>query len=299
MTPDEGPAIRFAGVTRRFRPRRGTEARGVLDLTFEVAAGEIVCLVGVPGAGKSTILRLAAGLEHPDAGTVQVAGELATSPAAHARIGFVPAAPVFPRALEVREALAHFAALHPNGATAGRNISITLETWGLGEQAERRVERLGAPERRRLGMAQAALGGRRILLLDETLQGVDPVTRRDLGDRLQRFAGDGAAVLLTASDPVGLERVTDRFLILHAGRVVHSAATPALLGQRVLEVTLDAPPREPPPGFRLTRSGMEADLGTRSAEAALALCRAHRLAVRGSRVRLKSLDEVTFDALTR
>jgi len=298
MTVDAGLLV-FTGVTRRFGSRPPGVERGIFEISFNVAAGEVVGLVGAPGSGKSTILRLAAGLEYPDAGTIRVAGDRADTPAAHARIGLVPAAPVFPSGLGVRETLCYFAALHPDRAGSRRTVTTALEAWGLTGQESRRVERLGTPERRRLGMAQAALGNRQVLLLDETLQGIDPVTRRDLGDRLQRFAGAGGAVLLSASDPVGLERVVDRFLILHAGRIVHEAPAPAFLGQRVLEVTLDAPPREPPPGFRLTASGLEADLGTRSAEAALALCRAHRLAVRGSRVRLKSLEEVAFDVLTR
>ena len=69
---------------------------------------------------------------------------------------------------------------------------------------------------------------------------------------------------------------------------------PLLLGDRVLDVVLDELPREPPPGFRFTAAGLEADLGARTAEAALAVCRAHRLAVRASRVRFKSLDEVVL-----
>ena len=82
---------------------------------------------------------------------------------------------------------------------------------------------------------------------------------------------------------------------MRAGRLAHSAPAAALLGGRVLEVILDAPPPEPPPGFRLTAVGLETDLGRGTAESALALCRAHRLAVRASRVRLKTLDEAMFE----
>src|SRR2546425_12246203 len=76
-----------------------------------------------------------------------------------------------------------------------------------------------------------------------------------------------------------------------------SAPTAALLEERVLEILLDAPPTAPPPGFRITPYGLQADLGTRSAEAALALCRAHRLAVRASRVRARNLEDAVLDAV--
>ena len=88
-----------------------------------------------------------------------------------------------------------------------------------------------------------------------------------------------------------------RVLILARGRVVREGSMPGLLRERVLEVVLDAPPREPPPGFRVTVFGLETELGGGTVEAALALCRAHRLAVRASRVRLKSLEDVVLDAL--
>ena len=65
----------------------------------------------------------------------------------------------------------------------------------------------------------------------------------------------------------------------------------------MLEIVLDAPPGAPPPGFRVTPAGLEVDLGHGTVEAALAVCRAHRLAVRASRVRLKCLEEVVLDAL--
>jgi len=94
-----------------------------------------------------------------------------------------------------------------------------------------------------------------------------------------------------------LERLgTGRVLVLRAGRVVRAGQLASLLAERVLEVILDTPPPEPPPGFRVTAAGLEAPLAGRTPEAALALCHAHRLAVRASRVRVKSLEEIVLDA---
>ena len=100
----------------------------------------------------------------------------------------------------------------------------------------------------------------------------------------------------------GLERLAARVLVLQGGRIVRAGTLASLLAERVLEVVLDAPPREPPPGFRITATGLETPLNGRTAESALALCRAHRLAVRASRVRVKSLEEIvleTHDAAAR
>ena len=106
----------------------------------------------------------------------------------------------------------------------------------------------------------------------------------------------GVAVLLAADSLDTVERVAARVLLLRQGRVVRSAAPSALLAERVLEVVLERPPLTAPAGFRVTRFGLEADLKRVTPEAALALCRAHRLSVRASHVRLKSLDELTLEA---
>jgi ABC-type multidrug transport system ATPase subunit len=148
---------------------------------------------------------------------------------------------------------------------------------------------------RRVALAQAALGGRRVLLLDETLDGQDVAARRGLAERLGRRAWDGAVIVLATHDYTVVERLADRLVVPRAGSVVHDAPARALWQQRVLEIVLDAPPAAPPPGFRVAPFGLEADLGTRTVEAALALCRAHRLAVRGTRVRPKSLEDVVVE----
>jgi len=170
-----------------------------------------------------------------------------------------------------------------------------LAIAGLAPAADLRVEELGRADLHRLNLAQAALGGRRVLLLDETFSGLDAFARRDLRGRIASLAAEGVAVLIASRDPAALERLAARVLVLRGGRIVRAGPLATLLGERVLEVILDAPPPEPPPGFRVTASGLEAPLTGRTVEAALALCRAHRLPVRASRVRVKSLEEVVLE----
>ena len=100
------------------------------------------------------------------------------------------------------------------------------------------------------------------------------------------------AILLSAGSLEAVERVATRVLLLRRGRVVRVASPSTLLGERVLEVVLDRPALAAPTGFRLTPFGLQADLSRVTPEAALATCRAHRLAVRASHVRLKSLEEL-------
>jgi len=258
-----------------------------LDLvSLALLPGEIIGIVGPAGAGKTTLLRVAAGLVVPERGHVWCLGAA----------GYAPETPAFPPALTVREVLAYYARFHAAGRARRILVHDALEQAGLAPAADARAAALGTADLHRLALAQAVLGGRRVLLLDETLSGLDPLARRDLCTRVAHLAATGVAVLLAARDLGALERVGGRVLVLRRGRVVRAGALAALLAERVLEVFLDSPPPEPPPGFRVTAAGLEAPLAGRTPEAALALCRAHRLAVRASRVRVKSLEEIVLDA---
>lgn len=271
--------------------------RGLVGVSLALLPGEIAGVVGPAGAGKSSLLQVAAGCLKPAAGDVRVCGRSVTEPAARRVVGFAFDNPAFPPALTVREILLYYARLHcaakrersPQGL-----VREALELAGLAAP-EARVESLGRRDLHCLALAQAILGGRQVLLLDEILSGLDTIARRDLRGRIARLAANGVAVLMTARDPAALERLAARVLVLREGRIVRAGPLATLLGERVLEVILDAPPPEPPPGFRITAAGIEAPLAGRTVEAALALCRAHRLAVRASRVRVKSLEEIVLE----
>jgi ABC-type multidrug transport system ATPase subunit len=272
--------------------------RGLRGVSLALLPGEIAGVVGPAGAGKTTLLQVAAGCVRPTRGEVWVWGSRITDASAGRFIGYTPDHPVFPRAARVREVLTYYARLHaaadPERTPLGL-VREALELAGLGAAAELLVRELGHADVQRLALAQAILGRRRVLVLDEFFTNLDAIARRDLRGRIARLAAEGVAILITARDPAALERLAARALVLREGRVVRAGPLPALLGERVLEVILDAPPPEPPPGFRITGAGLEAPLAGRSVESALALCRAHRLAVRASRVRVKSLEEIVLE----
>jgi ABC-type multidrug transport system ATPase subunit len=271
---------------------------GLGPLSFALVPGEIAGLVGPAGAGKTTLLRIAAGAVRPRTGAVRVWGMPVTYPAARRLVGYASDAALFPPSLTVREVLTYYARLHCATRDGRAPLGLTreaLEIAGLNAAVDLCVEELGCEDLQRLNLAQAALGGRRVLLLDETFSGLDAFACRDLRGRIASLAASGVAVLITSRDPAALERLAARVLVLRDGRIVRAGTLASLLGERVLEVILDAPPSEPPPGFRVTAQGLEAPLAGRTVEAALALCRAHRLPVRASRVRVKSLEEIVLE----
>lgn len=264
----------------------------VLDgVDAEVIPGEIVAVVGATGSGKTTLLRVAAGITRPHAGTARVGSWNAGDPRARRIVGYAPQDPAWLAAFTVRELLEYWGRFHVRGSPADA-VRDAMAVAGLEAHAGDPIRLADGSVRRRLALAQAVLGGRRVLVLDELLTGLDPALRQELAWRLESRAAGGVAVLLSAGSLEAVERVATRVLVLRRGRVVRSGAPSALLAERVLDVVLDRPPLAPPSGFRLTSFGLQADLARVTPEAALAACRAHRLTVRASHVRHKSLEEL-------
>jgi ABC-type multidrug transport system ATPase subunit len=280
------PVLRIAGVSRNI----------VQEVSLDVRSGEVVALVGGAGSGKSTLLQLAAGWLAPRSGSVTVLGHPVPSLGARRLLGYAPAVATFPPGLTVRGLLEYFAHFHGPGVSHAEMVAGALEFADLGGAAGERPAALPLSLRRRLSLAQAVLGGRRVILLDETLDGIDVGARRRLAERLGQHAWNGTAIVIAAREPHVVERLAERIVVLRAGTVARDVPAGTLLQERVLEVVLDAPPATPPPGFRIVPFGVEADLGPRTIEAALAQCRAHRLVVRATRVRARSLEDVVVES---
>ena len=182
-------------------------------LSLALLPGEIAGVVGPAGAGKSRLLRVTAGAVRPRTGDVRVWGMRVADPAERPLIGYSADPSTFPRGLTVQEVLMYYARLHC-AASSERSprglVRDALETAGLAASADLLVDALGRADLHRLSFAQAALGGRRVLLLDEPFSGLDAFARRDLRGRIAGLAADGVAVLITSRDPAALERLADR-----------------------------------------------------------------------------------------
>jgi ABC-2 type transport system ATP-binding protein len=194
-----------------------TTALGGVDL--EVGAGELVGLLGPNGAGKSTLVKIACGLVRASAGRAEVCGAPAGSREARRALGYLAELFRFPGWARAEEVLAlHQRLAGSDGGAAER--SALLEQVDLLHARERRVEAMSKGMQQRLGLAQALVGGPRLLLLDEPTSALDPVGRRMVRELLERLREQGVAVLLNSHLLSEVELVCDRVAILADGRVV-------------------------------------------------------------------------------
>lgn len=187
----------------------------VTDVTLSLEAGERLALLGHNGAGKTTLMKLMLGLILPDAGTVRVLGGEAA--AGRRTIGFLPENVAFHDAMTGRETLRFYARLKGRGEMEGRAL---LDRVGLSHAADRRVSTYSKGMRQRLGLAQALLGGPKLLLLDEPTTGLDPALRHAFYEIIHELAVSGTAVLLSSHLLTELEERTDRIAIMNHGRLV-------------------------------------------------------------------------------
>ncbi|MCS6953146.1 MAG: ABC transporter ATP-binding protein [Bryobacterales bacterium] len=219
-------AIRSLGLTRRF-----ASLTAVDRLSFDVARGEIFGLVGPDGAGKTTTLRLLAGLLAPTEGEAWLAGLhiVRDAGALKDRIGYMAQRFGLYPDLTVDENMAFYADLFgvpraQRAALASRLLAMTrLEPF-----RRRRAGHLSGGMKQKLALMCALLHRPEILLLDEPTTGVDPVSRRDFWQILRELAAGGITVLLATSYLDEAERC-DRVALLYRGRLIQIGAPQALL----------------------------------------------------------------------
>jgi ABC-2 type transport system ATP-binding protein len=196
-------------------------------LDLEVARGECVALIGHNGSGKTTTLRLAAGLLEPTEGSATVLGADVHHPddAAQARaaLSFVPDSPLLYGDLTVREHLELIGLAHGVGdADLDEQVAILLDLLDLTDRAGFLPGQLSRGMRQKTQLACALLRPFQVLMLDEPVVGLDPPSQQALGELLAEAKKAGAAILLSTHQLAFSSALADRALVLHEGTVVAS-----------------------------------------------------------------------------
>ncbi len=242
MKTDAAPAaVSVRGLTRSFGAR--AERLAVAGLDFEVAPGELFGLVGPDGAGKTTTLRMLAGVLRPTAGDALVDGisVVADPEAVKPRLAYMSQRFGLYTDLTVDENLEFYADLFrvPRGERALRRERLFAFS-NLGPFRDRLAGALSGGMKQKLGLSCALIHEPRVLLLDEPTFGVDPVSRRDLWRIVHEMVGRGVTAIVSTSYLDEAERF-DRLALLHAGRILALDAPRALAAEfrgTLLEVRL-------------------------------------------------------------
>jgi len=229
----ELPAVEAEGLVRTFGKVRALDG---LDLSIQ--SGEILGLVGPNGSGKTTFIRVVAGLLKPTAGSVTVLGEVPPSRRIAADVGYMTQASALYDDLPLADNIVFFGRLFGmTKADARKRAAELAELVALTEKFQTRVRDLSGGMRQRTNLACALVHRPRLLLLDEPTVGVDPVLRRALWDHFAELNAGGTTMLVTTHVMEEAERCR-RVAMIASGRAI-AVGTPDELRGRTNAATLE------------------------------------------------------------
>jgi ABC-2 type transport system ATP-binding protein len=207
-------------VCKSFRRETGESVLALDNISFSVGHGELSALIGPDGAGKTTLIRLLAGLMKSDSGIVSVLGVGAAKDpqAIQSRISYMPQKFGLYDDLTVRENLDLYADLH-GVSTEERRTQYTrlMEMTGLDPFQKRLAGQLSGGMKQKLGLACTLVRTPELLLLDEPTVGVDPLSRRELWEIIRKLVKEGLTVFLSSSFLAEAE-ACERVLVLNEGK---------------------------------------------------------------------------------
>jgi ABC-2 type transport system ATP-binding protein len=209
-------------------------------ISFELAQGTTVALLGGNGAGKTTTIAMLLGLVMPTSGEVRVFGaDVSRNRGAVAhRLNFQSPYVDLPSRLTVRQNLRVYAGLY-GIANISERIAYMAEDLQIEPLLDRETGKLSAGQKTRVGLAKALLNAPELLLLDEPTASLDPDTADWIRRRLRDYAWSrGATLLLASHNMTEVERLADRVILLDAGRIIEDETPKALLatfGRKTLE----------------------------------------------------------------
>jgi ABC-2 type transport system ATP-binding protein len=215
-TPLQTPRILFRNASRWYG-----QVIGLNDVSCEVGPG-LTALLGPNGAGKSTFIKMVTGQLRPTTGQVQVLGE---APFANARVlgklGYCPEIDSFYEEMSGREFVSQLATMSGySGAELKKRVNSSIERVGMMDRCDRKLGGYSKGMRQRIKVAQAILHDPQVLVLDEPLNGLDPVGRRDMVNLITTLASEGCCVLVSSHILYEVEQLTDNILLMQRGRLL-------------------------------------------------------------------------------
>jgi len=216
-------ALRGRGIQKIFK-RNGDEIVRALDeVSLEVQAGTLAALVGPDGAGKTTLIRLAAGLMTADAGELRVLGiDVSAAPQqVQDRIGYMPQKFGLYEDLSVQENLDLYADLHGISAEdRAQAYPRLMEMTALGPFTQRLAGRLSGGMKQKLGLACTLVSRPELLLLDEPTVGVDPLSRRELWEIILQLVDEQKLTVLLSTSYLDEAERCGQVIVMHRGKVL-------------------------------------------------------------------------------
>lgn len=225
--------IELDGVSKTYpRNWRRPPVLAVNNLTLSIERGEAFGFIGPNGAGKSTTIRMLTGALHPTSGVARINGEDCREHEARRGVGYVPENPYLNEYLSPLEVLEQGLRLHGVTVDAPRKHCLAwLERFALGDAANRIIRTFSKGMTQRVALAHALAIQPSVLILDEPLSGLDPIGRREVVEILSEYRGQGGTLFFSSHVLHDVERLADRYGLIHQGQLRAVSSPAELVGQ--------------------------------------------------------------------
>jgi ABC-2 type transport system ATP-binding protein len=221
--------------------KRYGQLTAVNDVSFEISEGSCFGLLGPNGAGKTTTIEMMEGINSPDSGTIRYQGEALGSRFRN-EAGIMFQTTALQEFISVREIMLQFSRFYPHTAS----LDELADQYALHDFLHQDTRKLSGGQKQRLLLAMAMINQPKILFLDEPTTGLDPQSRRNLWQQVQRVREQGATILLTTHYMEEAYELCDEIMIMDHGRVIAHDAPDALLAAHFDDVVVQLHARDIP-----------------------------------------------------
>lgn len=206
-------AVELNGVTKRFG-----QFTAVRDLDLQIPEGAIYGFIGPNGSGKTTTIRMILRIFHPDAGSINVLGDL-HGDCADDRVGYLPEERGMYRKMKVRDLLRYFGRLKGMSAV-DESIDAWLHRLGADDWGPKKIESLSKGMAQKVQFISAVIAAPRLLILDEPFSGLDPVNLELLRNAILELRRQGTTIIFSTHEMDVAERLCDTVFMIHNGEKV-------------------------------------------------------------------------------
>lgn len=233
--------VEVEALSKVFQDRKRGRVVAVDAVSFTAPPGEVLGILGVNGADKTTTLRMLATLLDPTSGTARVAGhDIRREPREVRRhLGFLSSTTALYARLTTREMLAYFGRLYGlRGELLQKRVGALMELLQIVPFADRLCDRLSTGQKQRVSLARTLLHDPPVLILDEPTAGLDVLASQAIVEYIRDCRGHGKTILFSSHVMSEVERICDRVMVVHDGAVVARGTVEQLreqTGERVLE----------------------------------------------------------------
>jgi ABC-2 type transport system ATP-binding protein len=221
--------VEFSHLTKTYKKRVA-----VRDFTLSVDV-PIFGFLGQNGAGKSTIMKMTVGLLTPTSGAIRIDGAAVTDPAFKKKIGYMPETPYFYEHMTGIEFLQFCDELFEPTAGKERNYEMLLKKVGIYGARDFAIKTYSKGMRQRLGFAQSLVNDPEYLFLDEPLDGLDPIGRREMKEVMLGLKAEGRKIFLNTHILYDVEEICEEVGIIHEGKLLYGGSVKEFCAGKPLE----------------------------------------------------------------